>query len=158
MDNWLKLFPEVDKLTFLLLHQKLENIDIPIKQAPYLMCISRFEGCSQDKLVKFMRIDKGCVAKTIKQLEDKGYVKRNEDPKDKRGYKLYLTEKSNSIVEEFKVKESEIKKIVTKGMSEEEVETMINLLSRAAVNLYSAVDCPYPPISFCKNLHEKGEN
>ncbi len=156
MDNWLRLFPEINKLTFAAFHKELKDSGISSTQAPYLMCVAHFEGCSQDKLVKVLRIDKGCVAKTIKQMEERGYIERKPDPKDKRGNMLYLTDQSRQLVTKLKETEKKLKDTLTKGMTTEEVDQMIDLLKRAAANLYYAIDWDYPPM-FCHSKFEKGE-
>ena len=55
----------------------------------------RGDGCSQDELSRQLSVDKGLVARCVKSLEEKGYVRRRQDEKDKRFKYIYLTETGN---------------------------------------------------------------
>ena len=46
----------------------------------------------QDELSRQLSVDKGLVARCVKSLEEKGYVRRRQDEKDKRFKYIYLTE------------------------------------------------------------------
>lgn len=51
-------------------------------------------GNTQDELICRLHYDKGVMTRTMKALEDKGYVKRGPNPRDSRSYIFSLTEKA----------------------------------------------------------------
>ena len=161
MDDLLKLFSIVNRQSFMYFSNALKDVEIKGKQTPYLMCIAKHEGCSQDTLVKILHVDKGSVAKTVKNFEGHGFVIRKEDPNDKRGNQLFLTEKSKSLVKKFSKIHENFGEIVFDGMSEKEKKLFEELLGKAAQNLLKEtgcdVCCQHGHAHFEKN-YKKGEN
>ncbi len=64
----------------------------------YLMKIYDFENLSQDDLANLYGQSKGTVAKSLKKLEDEGYIEREADPENRRKYILKTTQKGNELV------------------------------------------------------------
>ena len=54
-------------------------------------------GITQSGICKILGIDKGAVAREAANLEGKGYLRRTENPQDKRSQLLYATAKANSL-------------------------------------------------------------
>lgn len=106
-------------------------------QHQYLEKINDNPGISQENLAKLHKIDKGAVAKALKRMEELGYIRREQNPSDKRAYCLFPTEKAQQICREchFHVKEMEEK--MTEGMTEEEKETLNRLLIKVTDNMES---------------------
>lgn len=49
-------------------------------------------GCSQDDAVRALRIDKTTLAKALRALEEKGFIRRGQHPRDRRRNALEITE------------------------------------------------------------------
>lgn len=64
----------------------------------YIMAIFDNPGMSQDDLVNMFAQSKASIAKSLKKLEDDGYIKREINPKNRRKYMLKTTSKANSLV------------------------------------------------------------
>lgn len=101
----------------------------------YLKYISEHHGISQEELAKAMRIDKGAVAKAIKDMETKGYVRREQNPQDKRAYCLLLTDRAEEVALRGEAHAAAFQKKLTEGMTDEEVETFMILLSKITDNM-----------------------
>lgn len=56
---------------------------------------------SQDDVARRLGMDKSSVAKLVFKLIELGYVERAVNPRDRRQYKLYLTERGVEKTEEF---------------------------------------------------------
>ena len=54
--------------------------------------ISRMDGESQDSAAENLQVDKAAITRAAKRLEDKGYLYRQQDQRDKRMKRLSLTE------------------------------------------------------------------
>lgn len=70
------------------------------------------------------------VTGLIHQLENKGFVVRVDNPEDKRSKLLALTEFAENKRGEFFTLASELEKVMTAGLTEEEVEIMLALLQK----------------------------
>jgi DNA-binding MarR family transcriptional regulator len=54
-------------------------------------------GISQETLVKVFHIDRGTIARSVKKLEESGYITRYTDPDNRRAVQLYLTDEGKKI-------------------------------------------------------------
>lgn len=63
----------------------------------YLFMLYIGEGLTQQEMADRLQADKAAVARTLAQLEDQGYVRRESDPADKRVTRVYLTDKSRAL-------------------------------------------------------------
>ena len=68
----------------------------------YIMFVYDNPDCSQDDLVSMFGLSKGNIAKSLKKLEDEGFIQRKVNPKNRRKYMLNTTEKAKSLVPEFR--------------------------------------------------------
>ena len=64
----------------------------------YIMGIYDNQGLSQDDLVKMFGQSKASIAKSLKKLEDQGYITREVNPENRRKYMLKTTSKANELV------------------------------------------------------------
>lgn len=64
----------------------------------YIMAIYDNPGISQDDLVNMFGQSKATVAKSLKKLEDDGYIKREVNPENRRKYMLNTTSKADYLV------------------------------------------------------------
>ena len=72
-----------------------EPLDITFSEYVLILNLYDHEGVSQEDMAGLMFVDKAVVARTIKSLEAKGYVRRVQGEQDKRIKRLYTTEKGN---------------------------------------------------------------
>ena len=54
-------------------------------------------GKTQEELIERLHYDKGVMTRTMKALEKKGYVSRNNNPDDSRSFVFTLTEQGNDF-------------------------------------------------------------
>jgi DNA-binding MarR family transcriptional regulator len=116
------------------INSNFEKYNIGNGQYLFLMFLSHREGVTQEEMSCKLFIDKGTTAKAVKRLEDEGYIKRQVDDKDKRAYKVYLTEEGRKITAEISKVLHDWNNILTSGFTEEEKETALNLLQRMLEN------------------------
>jgi DNA-binding MarR family transcriptional regulator len=116
------------------INNKFEKYNIGNGQYLFLLSLSHNEGVTQEEMSCKLFIDKGTTAKAIKRLEDEGYVKRSVDDKDKRAYKVYLTEEGRKVTAEISEVLHDWNDILTSGFTEEEKGIALNLLQRMLEN------------------------
>lgn len=86
----------------------------------YIMFIYDNPNCSQDDLVNMFGQSKGNIAKVLKKLEDKGFVKRETNPQNRRKYMLNITEKGNKLVPKYRQMSKDWEREI--GITEEDDE------------------------------------
>ena len=116
------------------LDRELKPLDVRAAQIPILRILEIKDGINQESIRKFLHLDKGTIAKTIKPLISKGYVTRKTDPRDKRAYQIFLTRKGREIMPEVKNAVAEWTEVLTADFTEEEKDTTYDLLSRMSKN------------------------
>lgn len=115
-------------------NHKFEKFSIGSGQYPFLLFLYHNGGVTQEEMSCKLFIDKGTTAKAVKKLEDEGYIKRMIDEKDKRAYKVYLTEEGRQTANEvFKVL-YEWNNTLTSDFTEEEKELALSFLQRMVKN------------------------
>ncbi|MGI6203761.1 MAG: MarR family winged helix-turn-helix transcriptional regulator [Anaerovoracaceae bacterium] len=114
---------------------------------PYLMAVAENEGCDQETIANYTHINKGRVAKVLSGLEDLGYIRREHPEGDRRRNLIYLTDKGRETIPRLHKFEDDFNEIITRGMSDEQKEDFMALLSIAAFNALTEMDvCPPPQL------------
>lgn len=81
-----------------------ERVNDPeLSTVQYKVCITIYNrpGLSQDAVSRELGMDKSSIAKLISKLMNDDVVCRTTNPKDRREYQLYLTDKGQKLTEEF---------------------------------------------------------
>lgn len=70
--------------------------DLNITSSEYIFLIKLYENkeLNQEELSSMYYIDKALTARSLKNLEKKGYIQRLKDENDKRAYKICVTQKA----------------------------------------------------------------
>jgi Transcriptional regulators len=116
--------------------KQLEDYNIGRGQNLILLTLFKNEGIRQENLASHLRIDKGSIAKSIKKLEDEGYIERSIDAEDKRAYKVYLTQKAIDIIPKIKEVIRSWEESIVAELNEDEKGTMKQLLNKMAAKAY----------------------
>ena len=139
MNDFGKEFSIIHRYSRVYMSKLLMEYNIPGRAVPYFMEICAHPGISQEQIAKNLKIDKGAVARIVKA----GIVERRHNPDDKREYQLYPTEKMKELNKKNEEAREKLEKVLTEGMSEEEIQMCSMLLKKMAENLVNAVsgDC-----------------
>ena len=68
-----------------------------VHEGRYLIVIHEKKNLSQDEIANIFGQSKGTIAKALRKLEDKGYVERKVDEKNRRKYILKTTKKGDDL-------------------------------------------------------------
>ena len=82
------------------LNHRLGDLGINETQLHLLFEISHNENLNQERIATRCNINKGAVARSIKKLEDKGFVERTIDENNRRQNKVSLTLKGRKTLSE----------------------------------------------------------
>ncbi len=91
------LIHNISKNQIRYMNSRISDFDLG-KEVRYIMMIHDNPDCSQDDLVNHYGESKANVAKSLKKLEEKGYIQRIINPKNRRKYMLRTTSKANELV------------------------------------------------------------
>ena len=67
---------------------------------------------SQEEIARELCINKSTVTRNLNCLEEKGYIKRESLPSDKRQFAIYPTEKMQAILPEVSAASGEARQLV----------------------------------------------
>ena len=105
----------------------------------YALAICRHPGRSQDELAASLCINKSTIARGIEWLLEKGYVRREPKPEDKRSLLIYPTDKMLQIYPKVKAIADSWNEILTDDISEEELLLTYSVIAKMADNAKKAV-------------------
>ena len=129
---------EVSRLCMTLLHKMSGEDPHGSKQHSrrlILMKLSREDGINQCELVKDSRMTPPTISVALKTLEQEGLVERRGDEDDMRATRVYLTEKGRETDRKNRETIKQVDEIMMRGLSEEEKESLMELLMKMRENL-----------------------
>ena len=124
----------IHRTRMMYLNDNVRDMDITPGQFPFIMVLSHEEGITQEELAAHFHIDKGTVARALRKLEDKNYLFRKVDSKNRRRYFIYLTDKGKRTVPQITNIEQEWENSICSRFSEEEYSRLFEILKILAIN------------------------
>lgn len=112
------------------LNSQISNLNLG-HEIRYIMMIYDNPNCSQDDLVNIYSESKAKIAKSLKKLEDNGYIIRKVNPDNRRKYMLKTTSKGNELVPKLRKITKKWQKEV--GIDNDDYE-LIKKLKQIALN------------------------
>ena len=80
------------------LNHHLQDLDINATQLHFLFEISHQNEINQEKIAERCNINKSAVARSIKKLEEKGFIERKIDDENRRQNKISITQKGEECL------------------------------------------------------------
>lgn len=114
--------------------RKLESHGIVGGMFTLVLTVNKFDGINQEQISEYLKIDKTTTAKSIKRLEEEGYVRRESDFDDKRINRVYLTSKAMDIIPEIEAALKDWDEIISSGISQEAYQQAEGTLHEMADN------------------------
>lgn len=96
----------------------------------FLMYISKNEGVNQKQLCDILSLDEALGTRTMKKLEEKGFILRKRDAHDQRCYTLYLTQKGKEILPELKKLLFDYWSSLTQELNSQEISLLLKQLEQ----------------------------
>lgn len=107
---------------------------------PYLLALYRHEGMTQEELARYLHVNKSSVTRQLAALEEKGYIRREPDPDDRRSLLVYPTEQALALRERMRRVLRDWSAYLTGDFTDEERETLSRLMARVAERAESYVN------------------
>ncbi|MDP4086732.1 MAG: MarR family transcriptional regulator, partial [Bacillota bacterium] len=89
----------------------------------------------QEKLAEMIKVDRTTAARAIKKLEMNTFIEKKDDEHNQKIKKLFPTEKGKKVYPFIRRENDYSDKVALAGFSEQEAETMFNLLQRVRKNI-----------------------
>lgn len=109
--------------------------DLTKGQYLYLVRICEEPGIIQEKLAEMIKVDRTTAARAIKKLELNGFIKKKDDPVNKKIKKLFPTEKGETVYPMIKREHDYSNQVALDGFSDEEAEQICEYLLRVRKNI-----------------------
>jgi DNA-binding MarR family transcriptional regulator len=116
-------------------NDRLNLVGITRVQWIALYYLGEGETISQCELAEKMGIKASSVARLIDRMEREEYVLRKRSQEDKRRVDLYITDKGKKLREKLLPEGEKMSKLVSKGISDEEIEIFKKVLKKMSINL-----------------------
>lgn len=117
------------------LSQMLEPHDISMGQWFLLRALWEEDGISQSKLARRAGVLKSAAVALVRELEEKKWIKRSNDPSDKRKLIVFLTPDGMVARDKFFSFGNVVNEKALKGISNEDFEVLKRVLTTARKNL-----------------------
>lgn len=114
--------------------KQLEPFNLAPEQNLIMMMLWRKDGVSPNEFSFELNKDKANIARMIVSLEKKGYIKREDDPSDKRTFKVHLTKKGKNLESLVIPVLRKTNQTVMNGISEEQLVELHDLISKMISN------------------------
>lgn len=110
--------------------QELKKFGLGSGQSIFLFQLYKKDRVTQEELANTLYIDKGTTARSLKTLEEQGFIKKEHIISDKRLNIICLTEKALRLEEEITSILKKWDTILSNSLSCEEKNTLLKLLKK----------------------------
>lgn len=110
------------------LDHKLADFNLTGAQFCVLTKLFEEEGLTQTQLAHRLYIESPTLVRTLDRLEEAGLIERRRVPEDRRAFHIFLTEKGRGMKDILLKKGREVHEIAIKGMSQEQVMGLKDML------------------------------
>ncbi|CAM3871047.1 MULTISPECIES: MarR family winged helix-turn-helix transcriptional regulator [Paenibacillus] len=116
-------------------NMEFKEYDLTKGQYLYLVRVCENPGIIQEKLAEMIKVDRTTAARAIKKLELHGFIEKKEDHHNRKIKRLFPTEKGKHVYPFIKREHDYSNGVALEGLSENEAETLFNLLQRVRKNV-----------------------
>jgi len=125
-------------------HEIKSKLGLTSSQWKIILALNSFDGLSQRELADKIYVDSSTLVPVIDKMEKNGSLERKPDPEDRRHNRLYLTKKSESVVDSIIETVLQLRKTLYKGLSKDDLELMRPILKRIVDNADKLMNKPKP--------------
>jgi len=108
---------------------------ITITQAKIIFALYAQSGSTLRELADKIGVESPTLVPVIDKMEEDGYVKRKPDSKDRRIKRIFTTPKADRLWDSMMDCASQVRKVSTTSLSEQEVQSAIRTIRKISENL-----------------------
>jgi DNA-binding MarR family transcriptional regulator len=117
-----------------------EVLGIKLKQLIALEILARNEGCLQQELGATLMVDANNCVLLLNDLDDRGYVERQRDPRDRRRHIVVITPAGLKALAQAEEELEALEGEVLVNLDQADRERLRDLLARAMVGQDASID------------------
>ena len=133
MPLFMKMMNNISRSQAVYRHSKISANDLHPAHYAFALAICRVPGRSQEELARELCLNKSTVARALTLLEERGYVRRESLPNDKRQFAVHPTEKMLEVLPEIRRASGEWTELLSEGIAEEEMAIFNSVLERMEI-------------------------
>lgn len=112
----------------------LSKYNLTAAEQPFFMALQHNEGITQEELTAIVCVDKAATTRAVKSLEEKGYLIRKQDERDRRQNRIYATTQAKQISGMVRKELLHLNDMVTQDIGLEEIDFLYNALLKMDEN------------------------
>ena len=112
----------------------LSRHNISTAEMPFLMILSKSDGAYQEELAAMANTDKAAAARSVKSLDDKGFVTRIQDETDRRQNRVYLTQAARDLLPAIHEEILSFSRLLTESIDEKSLDSVFSALAKMEEN------------------------
>lgn len=118
-------------------NQMFKPVDLTSSQVRVIKFLRGRKGekTTQKEIEKYLQVSHPTIVGIVQRLESKGFVTTEFDGADKRNKYVYLTQKEEELFQRMRNSHDAYENLLTKGMTEEEVMQLRDLLEKVYNNV-----------------------
>ncbi|MGH2983968.1 MAG: MarR family winged helix-turn-helix transcriptional regulator [Solirubrobacterales bacterium] len=113
----------------------LAPLDLPVRQFGLLTVLDTEGPQSQQALVEWTRLDRTTMVAQVDALEERGLVRRERNPDDRRAYLVRLTPEGREVLRRAQPAMANAEKELLASLSASEKEQLLELLAKVAADI-----------------------
>ena len=118
-----------------IINQELHPLNLSSAEGNILLhLLTQGQGIVQEQLVEQLDVSKPAVSRALDSLEAKQYITRQRDLKDRRAYRIWLTEKALETGPSIEQAYNQVFTLALQGISQDELVFFMQLFSRISEN------------------------
>lgn len=122
------LFSVIYRSRNIYLNNSVDMAGLSYGQFYALLLLSKEEDITQDQIASTFHLDKGTVARAVRKLEDSGYIRRTQDPENRRAHRLNLTAEGRKITPTVAGIVDKWERDICEGFSDDDMEKLYSIL------------------------------
>jgi DNA-binding MarR family transcriptional regulator len=126
---------QINKYRHRFFEEKFKNLNINFPEGPYLVKISEAKIIKMNQLNSMFQFHKSHSTRAIQQLADNGFILKEIDPEDQRGYILSITPEGSDMAMKVIQVLNEWETLITSVISEEEKVVIENIQKKIYIKV-----------------------
>lgn len=118
--------------------ERARGLSLTLAQCKALAMLANFEGVNQKRLAEISEITPAHLVRILDRMEAGGWAERRSHPRDRRAHTIAMTESAKALLENIWVVINETHADALKGLTGDELDTLMDLLRRILANLSAA--------------------
>jgi DNA-binding MarR family transcriptional regulator len=133
--NYGFLISDVARLMRTTYDRRVRELGLTRSQWWVLTLLFRNDGVTQSELAELLEIERPTLGRLLDRLEAKGWVRREHDTRDRRAWRVHLTDAVEPAMRKLRKVASELRSDALAGLSAQERERFIDTLLAVKANL-----------------------